>query len=269
MEVGVRRYDYVSFLVETHADLFQDIYLAEWNRAIKDRIPAPSQKRFQRVHALGATKEGRRRYVLSVWGEYAGLVVNLPFDKWSDFLTRVDLRAQVYDCRPDTFERLCRALENAETRSNLESFKTPKRTKNHQRDAGGRGVRYGSRKSDVSSKIYKRGQENPAIETQVQDDKLDAAVLDASMSQEEAPHFADGWHYLRDHLELIQDRHFDNWLFQAGIEGSLEGLRHDDIPVPKFVREMVVQERMMMEEQDPPSDLDSIAAKGGAGALYG
>lgn len=251
MQVGVRRYDYASFLIETHADLFQDIWLNEWNVLVANHIPEPQRRKFQRVHALGATKEGRRRYVLAVWGEYARLVVNLPFEKWAENLTRLDLRAQVYECRPDTFERLCRALENAETRNNVESFKTPKRTKNNQRDAGGRGVRYGSRKSDVSSKIYRRGKENPAIETQFQDDKLDAAVLDALTDISDAPHITGKWELLRSRLEVCQDRHFANWLFQSEIDKPLEGLRHEDIPQPRFVREILEQERMDLDE--PPT----------------
>lgn len=248
MQVGIRRIDYASFLIETDADLFQDIYLNEWNNLVANHIPEPQRRRFQRVHALGGTKGGRRRYILSVWGEYARLVVNLPFGKWADHLTRMDLRAMVYECRPDTFEKLCRCLENAETRNNVESFKTPKRTKNNQRDAGGRGVRYGSRKSDMSSKIYRRGKEHPAIETQFQDDKLDAAVIMALTDVEESKAPAAGWECLRANLEMYQDRHFQNWLFQSGVDAPLEGLRHDQIPIPKFVKEMMQQESMALDE---------------------
>jgi len=129
MQIGVRRLDYASFLVETHADLFQDIYLAEWNRAVVAHIPEPEQRRSCRVHALGSTKEGRRRYILAVWGEWSKLVYNLPFAKWSDHLTRLDVRGVIYDCRSDTFEKLCRCLENAETRNNLESFRSRDRHK--------------------------------------------------------------------------------------------------------------------------------------------
>lgn len=253
MQVGVRYYDYVSFLVETHADLFQDIYLNEWDVLVANRIPEPQRRKFQRVHALGATKEGRRRYIFSVWGEWAKLACNLPFEKWSDHLTRCDLRAVVYECRPDTFEKLVRALENAETRNNVESFKTAKRTKNNVRDAGGRGVRYGSRKSDCSSKIYKRGKEHPAIETQFQDDLLDRLVLDALMANEEAPHILGGWAYLRDGLEQMQDRHFRNWLFQSEIEHALEGLRHEDIPMPRAIREMYQAEMLLDSTPEPIS----------------
>lgn len=262
MQVGVRRFDYVSFLIETHADLFQDIYLNEWNVLVKNHIPEPQQKRFQRVHALGATKEGRRRYILAVWGEYAKLAANLPFEKWADHLTRVDLRGVIYECRPDTFERLCRALENAETRNNVESFKTPKRTKNNQRDAGGRGVRYGSRKSDVSSKIYKRGKENPAIETQFQDDHLDSAVINALTTISDNPHILGKWEVLRAGLEMSQDRHFRNWLFQAEIDAELEGLRHDQIPLPRFVREMLHQESMQLEAPEPEEPEDTTTYDG-------
>jgi len=232
MELGPGRFDYCSFLIECPADLFQDIYLAEWKRAIVDHMTLTEQKKNQRVHALGATKSGNRRYVLALWGEPARLVTNLPFPKWGDDLTRVDIRRTVYGCADDTYEKLCVALEYAETKNNIESFKVKRRTKNHQRDTGGRGVRYGSRKSDRSSKIYKRGNEKPAIETQFQDDVLDAMVLKALEQSIETRHILGGWEELRTTLEAAQDRHFSTWLFQASIEAELDGLRDHEIPVP-------------------------------------
>lgn len=256
MQVGVRRYDFVSFLVEVHADLFQGIWLSDWNTSVANRIPEPERRKKQRVHALGATKEGRRRYVFSVWGEYARLVVNLDFGKWGDCLTRVDVRGQIYECRPDTFEKLVRALEHADTRNNVETFKTADRTKNNVRDAGGRGVRYGSRKSDASSKIYRRGKEHPAIETQLQDDLLDRLVLSAQTTLEDNPHILGGWAHLLAECEQMQDRHFRNWLHQSEIDHPLEGLQHEHIPVPAVIRKIVEEQvQMELEAAQPPKDM--------------
>jgi hypothetical protein len=237
MHRGIRYWDYVSFLVEADADLFQTHYLEEWNTCVVNRLSPADAKRFTRVHALGAGKQGRRRYVLSIAGHWAHLVTHLPFAKWADNLTRADVRATMYDCRGDTFERLCLALENAETRNNIESFKVARRTKSNARDAGGRGVRFGSRKSDVSSKVYRRGKENPAIETQVQDDRLGEAVLDA-LEALEGPGMQDqGWEILISCLSDIQDRHFNQWFFASKIEGSLDKLSHENIPMPKHIKE--------------------------------
>lgn len=253
MHLGIGNYDWVSFLIEADADAFQLHYLEEWNQIVVNRIPEPERRKKSRVHALGATKGGRRRYTLAVWGEYAALVKNLPFAKWADHLTRVDVRTKLYDCRPDTFERLCIALENAETKNNVESFKVAKRQKNHQRDSGGRGVRYGSRKSDVSSKVYKRGNEIPAFETQFQDDKLDAVVLGNLELAGELGSDAASWGGLLLNLQALQRRHIDHWLFQAAIDHSIEGLSHEMIPMPKHLRETYQQE-LWGEPQPTPED---------------
>lgn len=238
MELGLGRFDWVSFLVETDADAFQATYLPLWNAAITERIPEGLRRKKSRVHALGATKTGRRRYVLSVWGEYAHLADNLNFAFWAEYLTRVDIRTTLYDCADDTFDRLTTALQYAETRNNIETFNVSKRTKNHARDAGGKGVRFGSRKSDVSTKLYRRGKEKPAVETQIIDDRLKDIVSEVEEAQEDTQGVFDGWNALRSALASLQDKHLTRWLFSAGIEKSLEDLRFEDIPMPGKLRQM-------------------------------
>lgn len=259
MEVGLGRFDYASFLIECDEMEMQAMWLPEWNTCLVNRLPETVRKRHTRVHALGATKGGRRRYIFSVSSEFAENIRYLPFAKWADQLTRVDIRSIIYQCRPDTYEKLCLALECAETRNNIETFKVAARTKTHARDTGGRGVRYGSRKSDLSTKVYKRGSELPALETQFQDDKLDAAVLMAleeSLSLE-SDEFS--WITLRSHLSMMQERHMSNWLFQAKINKGLDGLRHEDIPMPEAIRQMYQLE--MWGEPRPGPENDKNASE--------
>ena len=238
MHLGQPQIDWAGFLIECEPDLFQTHYLEEWNMLIVARLPAWAQSKQQRVHALGATKGGRRRYVLSVSGESAQHVAQLPFDKWVDHLTRYDVKRKLYECRPDTYERLCVALQFAETRRNIEAFKLPKRTKNTARDSGGEGVRFGSRKSDKCTKLSKRGNEVPYFETQIQDDLLGGLVLDVQMANEVLKSRLHAWEDLLDHLGAAQTRHIDTWLRLAGIDRPIDGLRHEDIPMPPKLQAM-------------------------------
>lgn len=238
MYLGYPQIDWAGFLVEAEPDLFQQHYLEEWNALLVAHLPGWAQKNQTRVQALGATKYGRRRYVLSVWGESAQSVVNLPFRKWADELSRYDLKRRLYDIRPDTYERLCVALQFAETRRNVEAFKLPKRTKSDKRDSGGEGVRFGSRKSDIYTKLSRRGNEIPYFETTVQDDLLGGIVNDAFIALEGAPNDNRAWASLLEALEPVQARHIGAWLTCAGIDRPIDGLRHEDIPMPGKLRKM-------------------------------
>lgn len=232
MHLGVAQIDWVSFLIECEPDLFQTHYLEEWNMLLVARLPAWAQSKQTRVHALGATTNGKRRYVLSLWGETAQQAMVLPFCKWADHLTRVDIKRRLYDIRPDTYERLCVCLQFAETRRNVEAFKLGKRTKNQQRDSGGEGVRFGSRKSDISTKLSKRGKEIPYFETQIQDDLLSQVLADVMMQVEEGLPEDYAWNALCERLDAFQERHINHWLFAAGIDKPINGLRHEDLPMP-------------------------------------
>ena len=232
MHLGQPQCDWVGFLIECEPDLFQTHYLEEWNMLVVARLPAWAQAKQQRVHALGATKGGRRRYTLNLYGESAAEVRHLPFAKWADELTRYDVKRRLYDIRPDTYERLCVALQFADTRRNVEAFKLPKRTKNTQRDSGGEGVRFGSRKSDICTKLSKRGNEVPYFETQIQDELLGGQVLDVLTELEAPVHHLDGWYSLLQRLAPMQDRHIATWLRLSGIDKPIDGLRHEDIPLP-------------------------------------
>lgn len=238
MHLGQPQCDWVSFLLEVEPDLFQMHYLEEWNTLIVARLPAWAQAKQTRVHALGATKSGKRRFVLSLWGESAQQVVHLPFVKWAEHLTRYDVKRRLYDIRPDTYERLCLALQFAKTRRNIESFKLPKRTKNSVRDSGGEGVRFGSRKSDISTKLSKRGAEIPYFETQVQDDRLDSAILEIEELTEGSATTVGFWELLLHLLGDLQVKHINAWLSAAGIDRGIDAVRHEDIPMPEKLRDL-------------------------------
>lgn len=238
MHLGAGNCDWVSFLIECEPDLFQTHYLEDWKTTVVARLPAYAQAKQQKVTALGSTTHGKRRYILSLWGEAAREHKHLNFFVWSEFLTRYDVKCRLYDIRSDTYERLCIALQFADTRRNIETFKLPKRTKNTARDSGGEGVRFGSRKSDLSTKLSKRGNEIPYFETQIQDDRLDAAVVEAELLAEGDKKYNLRWEYLLALATGIQAKHIEAWLFAAGIDRSIDGLRHDDIPMPKKLQEM-------------------------------
>lgn len=238
MHLGMPQIDWASFLIECEPDLFQTHYLEEWNMLLVAPLPAWAQKKQTRVHALGATTNGKRRYILSVWGESAESVTRLPFAKWFEHITRYDVKRRLYDIRNDTYERLCVALQFADTRRNVEAFKVPKRQKNTQRDSGGEGVRFGSRKSDVSTKLSKRGNEIPYFETQIQDDALSRIVLDVFIDHEDTGKHDNSWNDVLERAGALQLRHIQAWLFACGIDKSIDGLRHDDIPMPEKLKKM-------------------------------
>lgn len=253
MHTGQPLCDWVGFLTECEPDLFQQYFLEEWNMLLVASLPAWAQSKQTRVHALGATTRGKRRYVLSVWGESAQQVHRLPFGKWGDYITRYDVKRRLYDIKPDTYQRLCVALQFADTKRNLEAFKLPKRQKNTQRDSGGEGVRFGSRKSDLSTKLSKRGNEIPYFETQIQDDTLDRTVLDVFTDREEEGTAFRPWEALLEKAGALQMRHIQAWLFAAGIDKGIDGLRHDDIPMPKQLRD-IFQLELWGEPRPEPAE---------------
>lgn len=238
MHTGQPQCDWVSFLIECDHDLFQKHYLEEWNMLLVATLPAWAQSKQTRVHSLGAVTGGKRRYVFSIWGESAEQVRRLPFAKWFDNITRYDVKRRLYDIKPDTYERLCVALQFADTRRNVEAFKLPKRHKNTQRDSGGEGVRFGSRKSDVCTKLSKRGKEVPYFETQIQDDALNRIVLDVFMDAEETGNHNNSWSNVLERCGNLQMRHIQAWLFASGIDKPIDGLRHEDIPMPEKLKKM-------------------------------
>jgi hypothetical protein len=260
MHLGAEQCDWVTFLIECEPDLFQTHYLEEWKMLVVAPMTTWAQKHQQRVHALGTGDGGRRRYTLSLWGESAPLHARLPFGKWSENLTRYDVKRRLYDIRPDTYERLCVALQFAETRRNVEAFKLPKRTKNAQRDSGGEGVRFGSRKSDLCTKLSKRGREVPYFETQIQDDKLGAVVLEQYQTAEGRPYSAIDWEHLLFECARVQDKHIETWLRLAGIDKDIDHLRHEDIPMPKKLKDLFHQEMLWGGDypEPPPDEPDDI-----------
>jgi hypothetical protein len=108
---------------------------------------------------------GTETWSVDIWGEWAGLVEQLPVEFFR-FLRRFDVRATVWDTDGDTIVSIGQHLVASVTSHNIHLFATKPATKRMGRDRGGKGFAIGSHKSDLRVTVYKRTGEPCAQEFQ-------------------------------------------------------------------------------------------------------
>lgn len=251
MDIGLFRPDYVKFILEVPALAFHERYWSEFERCVLEHYSLPTRRSHHKLTVLGSRDPECRRYVIEVWGEPAGSVFNLGFSKWAEHMTRLDLRANIYQMSPRLYEKLRLGLQYSRTRLNVETFKTAKRSKKDGRDAGGRGVRVGSRKSDICFVLYQRAEELPAIEFRFIDAVLAEVFEGAADLIEEFGDTISGWKTVCDALTTKGLSRANGLLFQAGIDHSLDGLSEGDIPVPQDILDLYQLELALVPDQEP------------------
>ena len=112
---------------------------------------------------------GRRRLVLEAWGVGAEALLELMNYTYLEHVVRLDYRRELAGVGVKEVESfLARCAMQKRGRRNVQTFRSEPRRKNHQRDIGGLGVYFGSRKSDSHTAAYVRGDEAPAIEHRFQ-----------------------------------------------------------------------------------------------------
>jgi hypothetical protein len=117
---------------------------------------------------LGAdlTGDGKRRYVIEAWGEYAIELAALVPLEWFEDLSRVDVQAKIpgVDAK-DVKAYATRRYMADKGKRNVTPYDSKPRKKTNKRDVGGVGLTIGSRKSKRYTIFCARGQEDPYVET--------------------------------------------------------------------------------------------------------
>lgn len=120
------------------------------------------------------SSNGRSRYVIEVWGDAAHYAISMVPPRWWEHLKRIDARYTLHDVTSKALGAFInRNIMQANSKKNVTTFDTRSRQKTNTRDVGGRGIVFGSRKSDVHTAIYARGNEPVALEVRFQNRKAD------------------------------------------------------------------------------------------------
>lgn len=161
--LGAARIDYLKFIIKTDEIEWQERY-APMFRSINDWLGmngcTPGK-----VTPLGSGADGLRRYCIEYWGVTARHASEMVPHHWYNLLYRIDYREEVPVIDSDDLRAIQAYVSvRPSGRTGTSTFTTRPAKKNHQRDVGGLGVRFGSRKSDQHAVLYKRGQERTAFE---------------------------------------------------------------------------------------------------------
>jgi hypothetical protein len=167
--VAVHKYraDYARFICVTPAGTFRQYYNGLCRAAEQVKFYGEWSKT-HKVNALHSQNPAWETTAIDIWGEWAGIVFSLPWEPWGKWLKRFDVRAIVWDASDDAIIGLGQYLQRNVTNYNVEVFSSKPASKRMGRDRGGKGLRLGSRKSDLCVVIYKRHQEPAACEFRFQ-----------------------------------------------------------------------------------------------------
>ena len=169
------RPDYAKFLIQAEPDRFASLYHA-LNAVVHTRQFAGDWLASHKVRCLRPFGGEDYLYSIDIWGEWAGIVSQLPFLPWASWLKRFDVRGVVWDASGEAVLGLGHRIQSSDVGYNVEVFNSRPASKRLGRDRGGQGFRIGSRKSDICLVIYKRTGEATAQEARFQGPALRDAV---------------------------------------------------------------------------------------------
>lgn len=159
-----------KFLLDYDEFAIHNKYLSELFETIKEDNGIGGGLR---VGCFGVEKEsGKRRYIVSTWGHACDYLLQQLPTEYEGNVSRVDFRIES-EIVPENISRIKAMIEEHNPKGrNVQDFSTRKREKEYGRNAGGKGLAFGSHKSDVRLTAYKRNGEVGAIEIQVSGAKL-------------------------------------------------------------------------------------------------
>lgn len=173
--------DYVKYVFRSGWENNQNFYVPAWENALA-RLPFLG-------HDCGGAKmsvlpgtdaQGRTRYVYEAWGKMADHLWELLPTVWVNALYRLDLREELAGISEDHIAALQTSISLGNKGAvNTFMLNSRPRKKTSTRDIGGRGVQFGSRKSDQHLVVYKRGNENAAVEYRMQNKKINELARSA------------------------------------------------------------------------------------------
>lgn len=211
------RWDYLKVIVVHPAGSFNSYYHAMRDASrgiVKTDLDWDRCHKVTPFHSMEPLWE---RTCVEVWGEAAGLIKNLPWHPWHEFVKRLDVRATLWEVEQDAVIYTGQRLQRNVSSLNVEVFSSKNASKRQGRDRGGKGFRVGSRKSDVCVVVYKRAQEPAAQEFRFQGQALLNAVnaIDADMGHR--TEVCDLWLHLSDELQRRGAVRLERALGEAGI----------------------------------------------------
>lgn len=164
---AIQRIDYLKFIVKTDEREFQERYAWVFNDVNTWLVKQGCKP--GKLTALGVGTDGLRRYCIEWYGDSAGHAVEMIPTHWYTVMYRIDLREQMELIEAADIQAMqAYVAVRPKGRTGTSSFHTRPATKNHMRDVGGVGLRFGSRKSDKHAVLYKRGRERSAFEFRLQ-----------------------------------------------------------------------------------------------------
>lgn len=162
--------DYIKLLFRVDHDWFQDYILPSANGLLSLIDPVGLLKKTSNWTVLPSKVGEPSRYILEVWGQDADTFARIMPGSWFNNARRLDIRDVLPDLDAQTMRDAVRWLNHQEHKFNTALFDSkPRQKRGGNRDVGGVGIYFGSRKSGQHGVIYKRGNERPAIEYRVQD----------------------------------------------------------------------------------------------------
>lgn len=210
------RFDYAKFIIECSPDNWNALY-GQFRNA-RDRFKAAGD--FDKAHKTTRlyfnAQAGKETWALEVWGEWAGIVQNLPA-WWASKLKRLDVRAVMWDADSKSIRAVGQHLVAAALPYNVTQHNRRPSTKRQGRDRGGVGFAIGSHKSDLRVTCYKAGNEPCAIEFQMTGRYLERVYTEACAEMSQFPGVASVWLYLREGVQREGERRLTRSMEMAGI----------------------------------------------------
>lgn len=216
MSTAQFRPDYAKFLFNLPRGLFASYY-TRLNEASHERKFHGDWLKSHKVTALPCQNPDYENTIIEIWGEWSGLVTDLPFSVWGPSLRRFDVRAIVWDADEDAVLAVGQRLQRSDIGYNVEVFNSKPASKRMGRDRGGKGYRIGSRKSDVCSVVYKRTGEPVAMEFRFQGQALRAMVENTLHTWQGHEAVRDLWRMMVERCESAGQRRLQRCLERAGI----------------------------------------------------
>lgn len=173
------RIDYLKLQFRVDSDILQSQVIPEIERIEGAALDNIENARRGKWTTLYTKVKKQTIYIYEAWGLLADEIAKLlPQHRWGA-VTRIDLRRELYNITPADMKWLQTFYStHSVPKLGVNTFSTPQAFKTNQRDVGGIGIRFGSRKSDQHVVLYYRGKEGAAIEYRLQGKTCDKVMSD-------------------------------------------------------------------------------------------
>lgn len=263
----IYRPDYAKFIFHVENDLFHTFYNQFCEKSHECKFHGDFLKNHH-VSVFPGKDVQTGRYILEVWGEWAGIVNYLPV-RWMLYLTRFDIRGVLWDTSQEQIQSVGQALQLGDCPYNVETFNSKPASKRFGRDRGGVGFRVGSRKSDICLVVYQRGQEKPAMEFRFQGPTL-RKMYNPVVAQEKAYQgTVSGWKTLMGACEAAGNARLMGALERVGIGSywpvELDRRGHHTASESRFQTTFLPSEADLAEFQQWAESIDRTELPGAFG----